>query len=87
MSFEEMCEDKDVTGAALREIINYGKAHKLEKFEIPGKYLPFLIYNFGTRNNWLKPGFATFFPFLYSLIFKRVYIKGKNNQKIIHRLF
>ena len=36
MSFEEMCEDKDVTGAALREIINYGKAHKLEKFEIPG---------------------------------------------------
>eukprot|EP00088_Acartia_fossae_P008574 TRINITY_DN14113_c1_g1_i4.p1 TRINITY_DN14113_c1_g1~~TRINITY_DN14113_c1_g1_i4.p1 ORF type:complete len:697 (+),score=216.34 TRINITY_DN14113_c1_g1_i4:275-2092(+) len=36
LSLEEMCSDKDVTGAALREIINYGKAHRLEKFEIPG---------------------------------------------------
>jgi len=36
LTFEEMCDDKDVTGTALREIVNYGKAHKLEKFEIPG---------------------------------------------------
>jgi len=36
LTFEQMCEDKDVTGTALREIVNYGKAHKLEKFEIPG---------------------------------------------------
>jgi len=36
MNLEAMCQDKDITGAALREIINYGKAHRLEKFEIPG---------------------------------------------------
>ena len=36
LSFEEMCEDKDVTGGALRDLINYGKKLKLEKFEIPG---------------------------------------------------
>eukprot|EP00088_Acartia_fossae_P040667 TRINITY_DN42387_c0_g1_i1.p1 TRINITY_DN42387_c0_g1~~TRINITY_DN42387_c0_g1_i1.p1 ORF type:complete len:154 (-),score=30.78 TRINITY_DN42387_c0_g1_i1:73-534(-) len=36
LSFEEQCLDKDVTGAALREIVNHGKASKLEKFEIPG---------------------------------------------------
>ena len=38
-----MCSDKDVTGAALREIINYGKAHRLEKFEIPGMRRVFVI--------------------------------------------
>ena len=31
-----MCEDKDVTGGVLRELVNYGKKLKLEKFEIPG---------------------------------------------------
>ena len=31
-----MCADKDVTGAALREIVNHGKKFRLEKFEIPG---------------------------------------------------
>ena len=36
MSFEAMCEDKDVTGAALRELVNHGKKFNLEKFEIPG---------------------------------------------------
>merc|ERR1719347_1817381 len=34
--FEWLCKDKDMTGAVLREIINHGKASKLEKFEIPG---------------------------------------------------
>ena len=36
LSFEDMCKDKDVTGGALRDLVNYGKKLKLEKFEIPG---------------------------------------------------
>jgi len=36
LEFEEMCADKDVTGGVLRELTNYGKKLKLEKFEIPG---------------------------------------------------
>jgi len=36
LTFEQLCEDKDITGAVLREIINQGKQSKLEKFEIPG---------------------------------------------------
>jgi len=36
LSFEEMCKDKDVTGAVLREVVNHAKARRLEKFEIPG---------------------------------------------------
>ena len=36
LDFEAMCEDKDVTGGVLRDLINYGKKLKLEKFEIPG---------------------------------------------------
>ena len=37
LPFDEMCDDKDVTGAALRELVNHGKKFNLEKFEIPGK--------------------------------------------------
>ncbi len=36
MEFEELVEDKDLTGAALREIVNHCKKFRLEKFEIPG---------------------------------------------------
>jgi len=36
MSFEEACEDMDVTGAVLREVASHGRTSKLEKFEIPG---------------------------------------------------
>jgi len=36
LSFDEMCQDKDITGAVLREIVNHGKSNRLEKFEIPG---------------------------------------------------
>jgi long-chain acyl-CoA synthetase len=36
LEFEAMCEDKDVTGGVLRDLVNYGKKLKLEKFEIPG---------------------------------------------------
>ena len=36
MTFEDLCEDKDVTGAALREIVLHSKKFRLEKFEIPG---------------------------------------------------
>ena len=36
MDFKSQCEDKDLTGAVLREIVQHGKKHKLEKFEIPG---------------------------------------------------
>ena len=32
-----MCDDMDVTGAALRELVNHSKKFGLEKFEIPGK--------------------------------------------------
>ena len=32
----ELCGDKDVTGAVLREVVNHAKASNLEKFEIPG---------------------------------------------------
>ena len=28
--------DKDLTGAVLRELVQHGKKHRLEKFEIPG---------------------------------------------------
>ena len=37
MEFEAMCEDKDLTGAVLRELVNHGKKHKLEKFEVTPK--------------------------------------------------
>jgi len=36
LSFEDACEDKDVTGAVLREVFSHGRTSKLEKFEIPG---------------------------------------------------
>ena len=36
LEFEEMCGDKDVTGAVLREVVNHSKKSRLEKFEIPG---------------------------------------------------
>jgi len=36
LSFEELCQDKDITGAVLREIVNHAKGSRLEKFEIPG---------------------------------------------------
>ena len=36
LDFETLCTDKDLTGAVLRELVNHGKKHKLEKFEIPG---------------------------------------------------
>jgi len=36
LSFEQQCQDKDVNGAVLREVVNHCKLSKLEKFEIPG---------------------------------------------------
>jgi len=36
LSFEDQCTDKDITGAVLRELVQHGKKHRLEKFEIPG---------------------------------------------------
>lgn len=36
LSMEELCQDKDVTGTVLREVVNHCKQSKLEKFEIPG---------------------------------------------------
>jgi len=33
---EELCQDRDLTGAVLRELVNQGKVGKLQKFEIPG---------------------------------------------------
>jgi len=36
MEWEQMVQDKDVTGAVLREIMNHAKKSSLEKFEIPG---------------------------------------------------
>ena len=34
--FSSLCRDKDMTGAALRELVNYGRQLRLEKFELPG---------------------------------------------------
>ena len=48
LPFEEMCDDKDVTGAALRELVNHGKKFNLEKFEIPGKLKKLLLSKFIT---------------------------------------
>ena len=31
-----LCGDKDLTGAVLRELVQYGKQLRLEKFELPG---------------------------------------------------
>ena len=36
MSFEQLCVDRDLTGAVLRELVSHGKKFKLEKFELPG---------------------------------------------------
>merc|ERR1719187_1233726 len=36
LELQELCKDKDVTGAVLREVVNHAKASNLEKFEIPG---------------------------------------------------
>jgi len=36
LSFSEQCQDKDLTGAVLRQIVNHSKQSKLERFEIPG---------------------------------------------------
>ena len=36
LDFEAQCVDKDLTGAVLRELVQHGKKHRLEKFEIPG---------------------------------------------------
>ena len=36
MSAEDLCADRDVTGAVLRDVVNHAKKHRLEKFEIPG---------------------------------------------------
>merc|ERR1719319_1842934 len=35
-SFEELCKNKDITGAILREICIHGTKAGLEKFELPG---------------------------------------------------
>jgi len=35
-SFEELCENKVVIGAVLRELLNHGKRVGLEKWEMPG---------------------------------------------------
>jgi len=36
LTFEQACQDRDVTGAVLREISSHGKQMRLEKFEVPG---------------------------------------------------
>jgi len=36
LSHDELCENKDVTGAVLRELQHHGKRLGLEKFELPG---------------------------------------------------
>eukprot|EP00092_Neocalanus_flemingeri_P033660 GFUD01036591.1.p1 GENE.GFUD01036591.1~~GFUD01036591.1.p1 ORF type:complete len:712 (-),score=115.95 GFUD01036591.1:595-2730(-) len=36
LSHEQLCQDKDVTGAVLRELQHHGKRLGLEKFELPG---------------------------------------------------
>ena len=36
IEFSDLCRDRDVTGAALRELVNYGRQLRLEKFELPG---------------------------------------------------
>jgi len=35
-SFEELCKNKDITGAVLRELHTHGKRVGLQKFELPG---------------------------------------------------
>ena len=36
LEHEAMCQDKDITGGVLRELVSHSKKLKLEKFEIPG---------------------------------------------------
>lgn len=36
LTFEDLCDSRDVTGAVLREITNHSKKMRLEKFEVPG---------------------------------------------------
>jgi len=35
-SFEELCKNKDITGAVLKDLQNHGKRVGLQKFELPG---------------------------------------------------
>ena len=36
LDHDSMCNDKDVTGGVLRQLISHSKKLRLEKFEIPG---------------------------------------------------
>lgn len=36
LDMKDLVEDKDLTGCALREVVQHGKKSRLEKFEIPG---------------------------------------------------
>ena len=36
MEYEQICKDRDITGAVLRELVNHSRKLKLEKFEMPG---------------------------------------------------
>ena len=37
-SFEELCKNKDITGAVLKDLQNHGKRVGLQKFELPGAF-------------------------------------------------
>ena len=37
LSFEELCKNKDITGAVLKDLQAHGKRVGLQKFELPGE--------------------------------------------------
>ena len=57
LSHEELCRNKDVTGAVLRELQVHGKRLGLEKFELPGD-LSFNLDNGAQRSSFLVSHFA-----------------------------
>jgi long-chain acyl-CoA synthetase len=38
LNFEQLCKNKDVTGAVLKELTTHGKRVGLQKFELPGNF-------------------------------------------------
>ena len=60
LSFEELCKNKDITGAVLKDLQVHGKRVGLQKFELPGEITPLSCHLFKFFNsNCFYPGAVT----------------------------
>ena len=51
LSFEELCKNKDITGAVLKDLQVHGKRVGLQKFELPGEITPLSCHLFKFFNS------------------------------------